>query len=73
MMGYGFKVVLPDPKLVAQAGFEKVAHIPVIFDSQPGYSRLPTQFLIDRALGAWDPKWRGARLNPQPSDVPLTL
>jgi hypothetical protein len=65
-MVYGFKVVLPDPNLLAQAGFEKVAHIPAIFDSTPGYARLPSQFLIDRALGVWDPKWRGDRPNPQP-------
>jgi hypothetical protein len=65
-MVYGFKVVLPDPHLLARAGFEKVAHVPVIFDSTPGYARLPSQFLIDRALGVWDPKWQGARPNPQP-------
>lgn len=66
MLGYGFKVVSTDPHLLAQAGFEKVAHVPVIFDSTPGYARLPSQFLIDRALGVWDPKWQGARPNPQP-------
>lgn len=65
-MQYGFKVVLPDPHLLTYAGFEKVAHVPAIFDSTPGYARLPSQFLIDRALGVWDPRWRGARPNPQP-------
>lgn len=71
-MQYGFKVVFPDPQLLAQAGFEKVAHVPVIFDSTPGYARLPSQFLIDRALGVWDPKWQGARPNPQrPSRVSM--
>jgi hypothetical protein len=64
--GYGYKVVYPDSKLLEEAGFGKVAHVPVIFNSEPGYSRLPSQFLIDRALGLWDPKWRGARPNPQP-------
>ena len=63
---YGFKVVYPDASALAGAGFEKVAHVPAIFDSEPGYARLPSQFLIDRALGVWDPKWRGARPNPQP-------
>ena len=66
MLNYGFKVVIPDPTGLASAGFGKVAHVPVIFDSQPGYARLPNRFLIDRALGAWDPRWRGARPNPQP-------
>jgi len=65
-MKYGFKLIVPDPQALKRAGFEKVAHVPVIFDSQPGYSRAPNRFLIDRALGAWDPKWRGARSNPLP-------
>lgn len=64
--GYGYKVIFPNAKLLEEAGFGKVAHVPTIFDSEPGYSRLPSQFLIDRALGVWDPKWRGARPNPQP-------
>jgi len=63
---YGYKLVFPDAQLLTEAGFEKVAHVPSIFDSQPGYARLASQFLIDRALGSWDPKNRGARLNPQP-------
>lgn len=65
-MEYGFKVVIPDTSEITDAGFGKVAHVPVIFDSQPGYARLPNRFLIDRALGIWDPRWRGARSNPQP-------
>lgn len=65
-MDYGFKVVIPDAQELTKAGFGKVAHIPVVFDSHPGYARSPNQFLIDRALGVWDPRWRGARPNPQP-------
>jgi hypothetical protein len=65
-MQYGFKVVFPNAQLLTEAGFEKVAHIPAIFDSEPGYARLPSQFLIDRALGVWDPMWRGSRPNPYP-------
>lgn len=64
--GYGYKVVMPDRASLAEAGFAKVAHIPSIFDSEPGYARLPSQFLIDRALGAWDPVGRGTKPNPQP-------
>lgn len=66
MPDYGFKVVYADSKFLAEAGFEKVAHLPFIFDSEPGYARLPNQFLIDRGLGYWDPKWRGSKRNPQP-------
>lgn len=71
-MHYGFKVIFPDSRFLTEAGFEKVAHVPVIFDSTPGYARIPNQFLIDRALGVWDPKWQGARPNPQlPSRVSI--
>lgn len=65
MLGYGFKVIYPDPDLFAEHGFEKTAHIPAIYDSRPGYARLPSRFLIDRALGTWDPGWRGSRQNPK--------
>lgn len=64
-MKYGFKVVFPDAKLLAEAGFEAVARLPFIFDSEPGYARLPNRFLIDRGLGFWDPKWRGLPKAPR--------
>lgn len=63
---YGFKVIFPPPSYLSERGYSKVAHLPFIFDSGPGYARLPNQFLIDRGLGYWDPKWRGAKRNPQP-------
>ncbi|WP_150429398.1 hypothetical protein [Dechloromonas sp. CZR5] len=66
MPNYGFKVVFADPKFLKDAGFEKVAHLPIIFDSEPGYARFPNQFLIDRGIGYWDPKWRGSKRNPLP-------
>lgn len=66
MPDYGFKVVFPDAKDLTDAGFGKVSTIPAIFDSEPGYARLPSRFLIDRALGVWDTSWRGARPNPRP-------
>ena len=66
MMDYGFKLVFPDPRELSEAGFGKVAHIPVIFDSEPGYARMPSRFLMERALGLWDPAFRGAKPNPVP-------
>lgn len=66
MPDYGFKVVFPDPKGLIEAGFASVANLPFIFDSEPGYARLPNQFLIDRGLGYWDPKGRGQKRNPIP-------
>lgn len=53
-----------EPGLIAQAGFEKVAHLPFIFDSQLAYHRHGSRFLIDRGLGAWDPLNRGTDQNP---------
>lgn len=72
MMDYGFKLVMPDPSELANAGFGKVGHIPAVFDSEPGYARLPSRFLIDRALGVWDPLNRGVKPNPRrPSRVSI--
>ena len=53
-----------NPEVIAKAGFEKVAHLPFIFDSQLAYHRDGSRFLIDRGLGAWDPQNRGADQKP---------
>ncbi|MFO1305355.1 MAG: hypothetical protein U1F54_16635 [Burkholderiales bacterium] len=66
MPDYGFKVVFADPKVLVGSGFGALASHPFIFDSEPSYARLPNQFLIDRGLGVWDPKQRGANRNPHP-------
>ncbi len=66
MSEYGFKLVFPDLDELTKSGFGKVAHVPAIFDSEPGYARLPSRFLIDRALGLWEPTFRGAKPNPRP-------
>jgi integrase len=66
MPDYGYKVVYADPKLLAKAGYDALSHQPFILDPEPGYARLPNQFLIDRGLGYWDPKWRGQKRNPIP-------
>jgi integrase len=65
-MGIGYKVVYATPEFIAQAGFEKVAYLPFIFNSQLAYHRHGSRFLIDRGLGAWDPRNRGAdqKLHP---------
>lgn len=66
MPDYGYKVVFVDSNMLAKAGFGALSHQPFLFDPEPGYARLPNQFLIDRGLGYWDPKWRGAKRNPIP-------
>lgn len=55
-----------EPDKLTKAGFGKVAHVPAIFDGRPAYARLPSRFLIDRALGVWDPVFRGTKPNPRP-------
>jgi hypothetical protein len=58
-MQYGYRVVYGDQDLLTKAGYEKVAHLPCLFDMRPGYHRLGSRFLIDRGLGVWDPVNRG--------------
>lgn len=58
--GFGFRVVYPTPGILSKKGFGRVAHLPFIMDARPGYHRIGNQFLIDRGLGLWDPKQRGA-------------
>jgi hypothetical protein len=65
-MPYSYQTVYSDPQVLASRGYAKVSHIPCIFDSRPGYHRLGSEFLIDRALGLWDPKGRGTATVPIP-------
>lgn len=65
-MRYSYQTVYTDPALLARDGYGKVAHIPCIFDSRPGYHRLGSHFLIDRGLGVWDPRHRGDEQLPVP-------
>ncbi|WP_157077191.1 site-specific integrase [Curvibacter delicatus] len=60
------KVCYSDIGVTTKAGFGKVAHLPFILDSRPGYHRLASQYLIDRGLGVWSPETRGKgrRSNP---------
>lgn len=55
----GYTVYYSDPVLTAKAGFGKVARLPCIFDTRPGYHRLGSRYLIDRGLGVWNPETRG--------------
>lgn len=51
-----YTVYFSDPEITASKGFGKVAHLPCIFDAQPSYHRLGSEYLIDRGLGVWHPK-----------------
>ncbi|MEA5098767.1 MAG: hypothetical protein VB032_09580 [Burkholderiaceae bacterium] len=65
-MTYGYKVVYPPSEFLTESGYERVAHIPCIFDGRPGYDRNASRFLVDRALGVWDPKNRGRGIQQVP-------
>jgi integrase len=61
-----------DPEVTTRAGFGKVAHLPFILDSRPGYHRLSSRYLIDRGLGIWDPVTQGKTFEGKvPSDVTI--
>ncbi|MBB5501642.1 site-specific integrase [Paraburkholderia sp. MM5384-R2] len=64
-----YHVMYSDPSVTTRAGFGKVAGLPYILDSRPGYHRLGSRYLIDRGLGVWDPVKRGVGLpEALPSD-----
>lgn len=55
-----FYVFWPEKKSVMAAGFGKIAHVPCIYDGNWNYSKEPSWFLRDRALGQW-PKGSGRK------------
>ncbi len=59
---YPYRVVYPSQALLTERGFGRVARLPFIMDSRPGYHRLANQFLIDLGLGAWSLATRGREL-----------
>lgn len=63
----GFTVFFGAPDITERKGFGKVARIPCIFDSRPGYHRLGSQYLIDRGLGVWHPH---SKVSSYPSGRP---
>jgi integrase len=63
----GFTVYFSNPETTTAAGFGKVARLPCILDSRPGYHRLASRYLIDRGLGIWDPVSHGRRSRPAPT------
>lgn len=67
-MGYSYSVYRSDPAKTTAAGFGKVAHLPCIFDSRPGYHRLASRYLIDRGLGTWDPVTRARSKRKPPGE-----
>ncbi|USX25322.1 site-specific integrase [Oxalobacteraceae bacterium OTU3CINTB1] len=51
----GFSVRYGDADKVRSAGFGRVAELPFIFDSRPGYHRVSSWYLMDRGTGDWSP------------------
>lgn len=50
-----YQLVYTDPNFLVENNYGKVAHVPCIFDARPGFHRLGSEYLIDRALGRWSP------------------
>jgi hypothetical protein len=67
----GFSVYQSDAAKTSKAGFGRVADVPCIFDTRPGYHRLGNQYLIDRALNVWDPVSNGKNPGPPPGKQAL--
>ena len=51
--------------------FIELSRVPFIVDSRPGYHRLGNQYIIDRAMGRWDPTFRGTRPACDLTDITL--
>ncbi|MDP2034036.1 MAG: hypothetical protein Q8K29_11555 [Polaromonas sp.] len=66
---YPFRVVYPTQEFLEGRGYGRVAHLPFIMDSRPGYHRIANQFLIDLGLGEWSVGTRGQE---QASTMPPT-
>lgn len=52
-----YTIYYSDPGITSWKGFGKVAHLPCVFDGRPGYHRDGSQYLIDRGLGVWHPRF----------------
>lgn len=63
---YSYQVVYPTQQYLVDAGYGRVANLPSIFDSRPGYHRTASRYLIDRGLGLWDPVHRGKEVAQLP-------
>jgi len=56
---FPFRVIYPSREFLKKRGFGRVAQLPFIMDSRPGYARIPNQFIIDLGLGEWSATTRG--------------
>lgn len=68
---HSFKVEYSDRASLSAAGYGKVAHLPFIMDSRPGYHRDGSRYLIDRGLGIWSPNQEGTE--PCQPPTPLSI
>lgn len=57
---YPYRVVYPTKEFLEKRGFGRVAALPFIMDSRPGYDRIANQFLIDIGMGEWNSVTRGS-------------
>lgn len=60
-LNFGYRVVFASKGYLTASGYALMEKQPFIYDGQLRYHRLANQFLIDRALGYWDPANRGKK------------
>jgi len=68
---FGWTVHYARASDLASAGFEHLEHLPFLRDASLEYATQPNRFLIDRALGVWNPRDRGEKRPEGKSGVPI--
>lgn len=68
---FGWTVHYARASDLASAGFEHFEHLPFLRDASLEYATQPNRFLIDRALGVWDPRDRGEKRSEGKGGVPI--
>lgn len=73
LIDYPYRVVYPTQKFLEEKGYGRVAHLPFIMDSRPGYARIANEFLIDFGLGEWNVATRGLEVASTMSPTKATM
>lgn len=64
-------VFWPDEEQLTKAGFGRVARVPCLFDGDWRYQRIPSTYLIERALADWTPNGTHAGGGRRPTKASL--
>lgn len=66
-------VFWPDEEQLRKAGFGRVAKVPCLFNGDWQYERVPSTYLIERALADWTPSTTQAGAAKRPSKASLRV